>query len=586
MKKILINANHPEELRFATVEGDTLTGIEIHNSIFNSKKANIYKGTIGHYQASLDSVFVDYGSDRHGFLPVTHVDFSLLGCNEEDIKNKKVDPKEVLKKGDGILVQVEKDERDTKGAFLSMIFCIPGRNVVLLPNSSKATRGISKTFVGEERIQSKELIASLKLPETMGIIIRTAANGKSKDEIQKEIDALVILYKNILSEYESAKSPCLLYADENKIFSFIRDNVNNEVDEVYIDNADVLKEVESKMSFLMTEEIKKIRHYQSTENLFNFFKIEEQVESIHKRELSLPSGGQIIFDPTEALTAIDVNSAKATDRNNIEDTAYHTNIEAANEIAKQLKLRNIGGLLVIDFIDMSSKSNQEKIYRHMLKATASDYARVQIEPITKFGLMELTRQRLQPSIADKSYEICPTCMGNRQIRSVESYAISVLNLIEKNASTSNSTEVVVVVAEAIATFLLNEKNSEVAQLRNRFGKIYIIPSYDHKLHEVEIKRVGGTMRRHSSGGYLEESIQTRKDNKRKFKLNSKKDINEKPTLSLESSGTKKSIIARIFSYFCSLFNVGGGKKYSHKNQRRNYRNRRRKKYRSDNRDNH
>lgn len=578
MKKILINANQSEEFRFATVENGELIEIDVQNALYKSKKTNIYKGIVGHYQSSLDSVFIDFGSEKHGFLPVSFVDFTLLGCSEEDVKENRVDPKEVFKKGRDILVQVEKDERDSKGAFLSMAFGIPGRNIVLLPNSAKA-RGVAKTLSGSDRSLSKEMSEKLNLPDSMGVILRTAAQGKPLDELQSEVDSLVALYLDILEAYKTAKPPSLLYEDDNEIYTFVRDNLNSEVDEVFIDDIDIFNKVKERMLHTMGSETDKLRHYQGKINLFNFFDIEVQVETIHKRALKLPSGGEIIFDPTEALTAIDVNSAKATGGSNIEETAYNTNIEAGNLIAKQLKLRDIGGLIVIDFIDMSQTTNQEKLYKHMLNITSKDYARVQAEPISKFGLMELTRQRMRPSLTDRSYQLCPTCMGARQVRSVESFAISALNLIEKNASTAFTSEVVAVVASDIAAYLLNEKSKELAMLREKFGRIFVISSHDNELHQIEIKRVEGT-KKNSSLDYLEEQKELRHADKFSHEYTKKKNEGQKSLFSSDRLSKQrqggKGIFSKFLSLLSGLFKKSNEKKVTGRaNRQRRYRKKRR-----------
>ncbi|MDI9347808.1 MAG: Rne/Rng family ribonuclease [Methylacidiphilales bacterium] len=554
MKKILINVTHQEELRFATVENGKLVDLETQHTHFKRKRSNIYKGIIGSYLPSLDSVFVNFGSERHGFLPISHIDFTLLGCDEESIKLNKLDYKEILKKGNTIIVQVEKEERDSKGAFLTMNFSITGRNLVLLPNSTKS-RGVSKTLASDERAQYREIIQQLVLPEKMGLIIRTAAQGKELGELQNELDVLINTYKEIIEQHESVQAPCLLFEEDSPVFSFIRDNLNQSVDEVYIDEPTIFEQVKEKMALSMSSEIEKLRHYESGMQLFNFFGIETDVESIHQRKIKLPSGGEIIFDPTEALTAIDVNSARATSGGGIEETAFNTNIEAANEIVRQLRLRDVGGLVVIDFIDMGSSNNQDKTYKHMLSITEKDSARIQIEPISKFGLMELTRQRLRPSLLDSSYPLCPTCLGSRHVRSIESYAISTLNLIEQQAAQANSVETVVVLAEAIATYLYNEKIYDLARLREQYGRIILIPSYDLMLHQIEIKRIEKGKQRESTE-YLQEVKEQRAKNlfKEYRKNNDLREKNQdRAKVSLVYRPDKKSLAQKINSFFLNLF---------------------------------
>ncbi|MEW3496181.1 ribonuclease E [Pseudomonas aeruginosa] len=485
MKRMLINATQPEELRVALVDGQRLFDLDIESGAREQKKANIYKGRITRVEPSLEAAFVDFGAERHGFLPLKEISREYFKKSPEG----RINIKEVLSEGQEVIVQVEKEERGNKGAALTTFISLAGRYLVLMPNNPRAG-GISRRIEGEERNELRETLNGLNAPADMGLIVRTAGLGRSTEELQWDLDYLLQLWSAIKEASGERGAPFLIYQESNVIIRAIRDYLRQDIGEVLIDSIDAQEEALNFIRQVMPQYASKVKLYQDSVPLFNRFQIESQIETAFQREVKLPSGGSIVIDPTEALVSIDINSARATKGGDIEETALQTNLEAAEEIARQLRLRDIGGLIVIDFIDMTPAKNQRAVEERVREALEADRARVQVGRISRFGLLEMSRQRLRPSLGETSGIVCPRCNGQGIIRDVESLSLAILRLIEEEALKDRTAEVRARVPFQVAAFLLNEKRNAITkiELRTR-ARIFILPDDHLETPHFEVQRL-------------------------------------------------------------------------------------------------
>ena len=475
MKRMLINATQPEELRVAMVDGQKLYDLDIENRTRVQKKASIFKGKITRVEPSLEAAFVDFGAERHGFLPLKEIAREYFYRSPPNSQGR-MKIRDVVKEGTEVIVQVEKEERGGKGAALSTFVSLAGRYMVLMPNNPKAG-GISRRIEGEERDQLRDAMADLEIPKGMGVIVRTAGIGKSSEELQWDLSYLLTIWEAVQAAAEPKPAPFLLFQESNVIVRAIRDYVRNDIGEVLIDGADAYQEASQFVEKVMPHYASKIKQYSGEIPLFNRYQVESQIETAFQREVHLPSGGSIVIDPTEAMVAIDINSARATRGSDIEETALQTNLEAADEIARQLRLRDMGGLIVIDFIDMSSNRNQRSVENRMRDALEADRARVQVGRISRFGLLEMSRQRLRPSLGETIATVCPRCDGQGTIRDTKSLALVILRLIQDEAQKDRSAEIRAMVPVDVATYLLNEKRSAIRQIeKTNKLRVLVIPN--------------------------------------------------------------------------------------------------------------
>ncbi|MGA8862649.1 MAG: Rne/Rng family ribonuclease [Gallionella sp.] len=485
MKRMLFNATQPEELRVAIVDGQKLIDLDIETAGKEQRKSNIYKAVITRLEPSLEACFVEYGGNRHGFLPFKEVApqyYQPGSGNRPSIK-------EALREGQELLVQVEKDERGNKGAALTTYISLAGRYIVLMPNNPSGG-GVSRRIEGEERDELRQVLAHVDVPQGMSIIARTAGIGRNTEELQWDLDYLKQLWDAIEGAAESEKAPSLIYLESSLVVRAIRDYFNPEISEILIDTEEVYQQALAFMGTVMPGNVNRIKRYIDDVPLFSRFQIEHQIESAHAREVRLPSGGVIVIDHTEALTAIDINSARATKGSDIEATAFHTNLEAAEEIARQLRLRDLGGLIVIDFIDMESNRNQRDVEDRLRDSLHYDRARVQTAKISRFGLLELSRQRLQPSLSESNYMPCPRCSGIGHIRGIESSALHILRIIQEEAMKESSAVIHVQVPVDVATFLLNEKRADIFRIESRLKVgITLIPNPHMETPNYSINRL-------------------------------------------------------------------------------------------------
>lgn len=488
MKRMLINATQPEELRVALVDGQKLYDLDIESRMRVQTKANIYKARITRVEPSLEAAFVDYGADRHGFLPLKEIAREYFQKRGGDGEGR-TSITDLVKEGQELIVQVDKEERGTKGAALTTFVSLAGRYLVLMPNNPRAG-GISRRIEGEERDLLREAMSGLVIPEGMGVIIRTAGVGRSSEELQWDLDYLCQIWEAIGRAVEENPAPQLIYQENNVILRAIRDYLRQDIGEVLIDSADAHRQALEFIQQVMPSYESRIKRYEDPVPLFSRYQIETQIETAFQREVRLPSGGAIVIDPTEALVSIDINSARATRGADIEETALNTNLEAAEEIARQLRLRDMGGLIVIDFIDMNATRNQRAVENRMRDALEADRARVQVGRISRFGLMEMSRQRLRPSLEETTAIICPRCTGQGVIRNVRSLALSVLRILEEETLKERSAGVRAIVPVPIASFLLNEKRSDITAIEARNGvRIMIVPNPNMETPHFEVVRI-------------------------------------------------------------------------------------------------
>jgi ribonuclease E len=488
MKRMLINATHAEEIRVALVDSQRLYDLDIEPQTREQKKSNIYKGKITRVEPSLEAAFVDFGSERHGFLPLKEISKEYFTKNPSEISGR-VNIKDVIKSGQEVIVQVDKEERGNKGAALTTFISLAGRYLVLMPNNPRAG-GISRKIEGNDRDSLKDAMSSLEVPAGMGVIVRTAGVGREAEELQHDLNYLGQLWGSIKSAADSHPSPLLIHQDGNVIIRAIRDYLRQDIDEVLVDSEAAYQEAQKFISQVMPSFADKVNRYQDTIPLFNRYQIESQIETAFQREVQLPSGGSIVIDPTEALVSIDINSARATRGSDIEETAYNTNLEAVDEITRQLRLRDIGGLIVIDFIDMGPARNQREVENRMRKALSSDRARIKVGRISQFGLMELSRQRMRPSLGETSGQVCPRCDGQGSIRDVNSLGLSIIRIIEEEAIKESTGHIIAQLPVDVATYLLNEKREMVFELERRHElRIVLVPNINLETPHYEISRL-------------------------------------------------------------------------------------------------
>jgi len=486
MKRMLINATQAEELRVAIVDGQSLYDIDIEQPSREQKKSNIYKGRITRIEPSLEAAFVEYGAARHGFLPLKEVSRDYFQAGVDPNKGS---IKELLREGQEVVVQVDKEERGNKGAALTTFISLAGRYMVLMPNSPTAG-GVSRRIEGEDRAELKKAMDALNIPDEMGVIIRTAGVGRDAEELQWDLDYLLSIWRAIAEAALSKPSPFLIYQESRLITRALRDYMRADIAEILVDTPEMYAEARDFVEQVMPHNLRKLKHYTDDVPLFNRYQIESQIESAYERTVRLPSGGALVIDQTEALTAIDVNSARATKGGDIEETAFNTNLEAAEEVARQLRLRDLGGLVVIDFIDMSSNKHQRDVEHKLQNALKYDRARVQQNKISKFGLLEMSRQRLRASLGESSQIVCPRCEGHGRMRSIESLSLSIIRVAEEHAMKDNTGQVLVQAPVEIANYLLNEKRSALEEIEKRHGAPIIIVA-DEQLHtpHYEVSRI-------------------------------------------------------------------------------------------------
>ncbi|WP_114649691.1 Rne/Rng family ribonuclease [Pseudothauera hydrothermalis] len=485
MKRMLFNATQAEELRVAIVDGQKLIDLDIESAAKEQRKSNIYKAVITRLEPSLEAAFVDYGADRHGFLPFKEIARSYYQPGVDG----KASIKEALREGQELIVQVEKDERGNKGAALTTYISLAGRYLVLMPNNPRGG-GVSRRVEGEERAELREIMDQLEVPAGMSLIARTAAIGRSAEELQWDLNYLLQLWRAIEGAAQAQSGAFLIYQEGSLVIRAIRDYFQPDIGEILIDTDDVFEQARQFMAHVMPNNVNRVKRYSDDVPLFSRFQIEHQIESAYSRQVNLPSGGAVVIDHTEALVSIDVNSGRATKGADIEETAFRTNLEAADEIARQLRLRDLGGLIVIDFIDMESQKNQREVENRLREALRHDRARVQTGKISRFGLLELSRQRLRPALAETSYIPCPRCNGTGHIRSTESSALHILRILEEEAMKENTGAVHLQVPVDVGTYLLNEKRVDIARIEMRHKiQLIIVPNRHLETPQHEIVRL-------------------------------------------------------------------------------------------------
>lgn len=546
MNRMLINATHKEEeLRIALANGQFLYDLIIESTSREQKQSNIYKGKVTRIEPSLEAAFVDYGEERHGFLPLKEIARSCFSNTYNDT-GRRPSISEVLAEGQELIVQVEKEERGNKGAALTTFITLPGCYLVLMPNNPRAG-GVSRRIEGDERDELHSVLGSLHVPEGMGLIIRTAGGGRSQEELQWDLEILLRLWSVIqkaaqdktdegdgVGHGQHRPAPFLIYQEGNAVIRALRDYLRKDIDEILIDHQDVYEDIVSHLKLIRPDFVSRVKLYKDPTPLFTRFQIESQIESAFQRDVRLPSGGSVIIDHTEALVSIDINSAKSTKGGDIEETALMTNLEAANEIARQLRLRDIGGLIVIDFIDMTPIRNQREVEERLKKALSMDRARVQVGRISRFGLLEMSRQRLRPSLGESSRITCPRCSGQGTIRGIESLGLSVMRIIEEEALKENTAQVRTILPTEIAAYLLNEKRQAIIDIEKRQRvAVIVVPSAHLLTPQYEVERI-------------RLSDITEKDEKlASYKLAIKPEISSQPASQLTSKMPQEPAIKNI-----------------------------------------
>ncbi len=587
MKRMLINATQPEELRVALVDGQWLYDLDIENRNREQKKSNIYKGRITRVEPSLEAAFVDYGAERHGFLPLKEISREYFTKNSGD-SDGRIKIKDVLKEGTEVIVQIDKEERGNKGAALTTFISLAGRYLVLMPNNPRAG-GISRRIEGEDRAELKDALGEVEVPNGMGVIIRTAGVGRSSEELQWDLNYLLQLWESIATAAKTSPAPAFLFQESNVIIRAIRDYLRQDVGEVIVDNKEAFDLAAGFIQQVMPNYRSKVKLYQDDIPLFNRYQIESQIETAFQREVKLPSGGSIVIDATEALVAIDINSSRATKGGDIEETALQTNLEAADEIARQLRLRDMGGLIVIDFIDMQPVRNQREVENRVRDALMMDRARVQIGRISRFGLMEMSRQRLRPSLGETHSKICPRCDGVGNIRGTRSLALSILRLVEDEAQKERSAEIRAICPVSVATYLLNEKRKTISSIESRNNtRVVIVPSAELMTPHFEVQRL-----RDDDEGTLETSYKIvahtdeAKADEEDFKakpFNAPKPLVQpsSPSQPAPEPAKKPGLLSRLIGSISSIF--GGEKSEETKGKREHKRDSRRSPSRNNRRD--
>jgi ribonuclease E len=487
MKRMLINATQEEELRVAIVDGQKLYDLDIELDSSQQKIANIYKGKITRIEPSLDAAFVEYGADRHGFLPLK--DISREYFVKEPEQGSRINIKQVLKEGQDIVVQIDKDERGNKGAALTTFISLAGRFIVLMPNNPRGG-GVSRRISGEDREEIRNVQRELDIPQGMSCIVRTAGIGRSIEELNWDLEYLKGVWQSIMQVVLDKPSPFLIYQDSSPVVRALRDHFSAEIGEITVDDPATYKEAHEFMEHAMPHNMRKLKLYEEDVPLFTRYQIESQIESAYAHTVTLPSGGSIVIDHTEALVSIDINSARATKGGDIEATALATNLEAADEVARQCRLRDLGGLLVIDFIDMGPNRNQREVENRFRDAVKTDRARVQIGRISRFGLLEMSRQRLRRSLGESAHQVCPRCSGSGTVRSVESLALAILRLLGEEARKERTAKVIAELPVDVATFLLNEKREWIQNIENSAGiPLLLIANPDLETPNYALRRV-------------------------------------------------------------------------------------------------
>lgn len=594
MKRMLINATQQEEMRVALVDGQHLFDLDIENAATKQKKANIYKGKITRIEPSLEACFVDYGSERHGFLPFKEISRDYF----KNANDHQMAIKDQLEEGLELIIQVEREERGNKGAALTTFVSLAGRYLVLMPNNPRAG-GVSRRISGKNRAEIRDAMADLVVPEEMGLIVRTAGMGRTSEELQWDLDYLIMLWEAILEAGKSA-APLLIFQESNIIIRALRDYYRSDIGEILIDDEEVFKEAEVFINTIMPQIGDKIKLYDDLIPLFTRFQVESQIQTAYERNVRLPSGGALVFDHTEALVSIDINSGRSTKGADIEDTALNTNLEAAEEIARQLKLRDLGGLVVIDFIDMLDSKNQRKVETALHDALSSDRARIQVGQISRFGLLEMSRQRLRPSLDETSHIVCPRCEGQGTIRDTKSLALGILRLIEEECLKERTSELVIQVPVNVAVYLLNEKRTDVEDVEKRLKvRVIIIPDDNFETPHFKITRyrLNDEETGSDSGSHIIKEELTIDDIRNQAVIQNKKMI-EKPAVSGISPMTPppkmaekveekeeikpvekaESVLHSIISFFKNLFagteEKKSEKKEADKDNRENNRNNR------------
>lgn len=590
MKRMLFNATYQEELRVATVDGQRLINFDIETSSKTQRRGNVYKGVITRVEPSLEACFVDYGVEKQGFLPFKDIDPSYL---PEDARPRNFSK---LKEGVTLIVQVEKDERGNKGAALTTFISLPGRYLVLMPNNSRSG-GISRRIDGEERDELKSALSQVTIPEGMSVIARTAALGRVQEELQWDLDYLYNLWNAITTASNNHKGSFLIYQESSLVIRSIRDHFSPDISEILIDMEDIFEQAKQFMAHVMPNFVNRVKLYHDDIPLFSRFQIEHQIESAYGRMVNLPSGGSIAIDHTEALTAIDVNSAKSNKGSDIEATALATNLEAAEEIARQLRLRDLGGLVVVDFIDMEHMRNQREVENYFKQQLGLDRARIQMGKLSRFGLLELSRQRLQASLEESTTITCPRCSGVGAIRGIESTAIHVMRIIQEEAIKNNNalSALHVQAPVPVATYLLNEKKSDISKIEQRLKiKIVLIPNVHLESPHYRIKKITHDNYDSVVGKVSFDLVENLEDNKFGYQSSTKSNTEAKVTnvthvapAPIASTKLTNSILSKITKVFKTLFESkpfkpaepnkrtgsNSGKPFNNRNQQRNNSNR-------------
>lgn len=473
MEKMLINAMQTEEVRVALIKDNHLFDLDIECPGEVKKKGSIYSAVVTRREPSLDAIFVDYGSKRQGFLPLKEIAPEYLSKHPDEFGDDKPPITSLIREGQQLLIQVDKEERGNKGAALTTFITLAGCYLVLMPNNPRSG-GISRRIEGDERDELRETLNALTLPEDMGLIIRTAGVGKSQEELQDDLDMLLNQWQSIQQAYSTEMAPCLIHQEGDVIIRSIRDNLRKSVKEIIIDDQISYIKARQYIERVKPEFLPNLKLYNNSVPLFNFYLIESQIETAYQRQVMLPSGGALVIDRTEALVSIDINSAKATGGSDIEATALNTNLEAADEIARQLRLRDLGGLVVIDFIDMSSSKNQRDVENRLKEALQADRARIQVGRISRFGLLEMSRQRLRLSLGESAQEVCPRCEGRGTVRNIQSHGLSITRLIEEEALKEKTAEIQVQLPPEMATFIMNEKREFIRDIEKRHGVTVVV----------------------------------------------------------------------------------------------------------------